>query len=178
MLKTSDKNRILQLLKPSKKHGPVRVAYIYGNGHLVIKYERWVDGGQNGGHHVAAVKVVRFGGVELAFRGRIVVRSYGGVQHFRAALLAGLQYVHATKPTLEGGSENTKKAGIAVGEVSFGTKLAGELHHTQLSAIIGPFNYDYDQAGIDEKYEDYGDEWCFEPIVEKIDLLEPATKAA
>lgn len=167
MLKTSDKIKLLQLLKPSKKLGPVQVAYIYGNGHLVIKYERWVNAESR---HQAAIKVVRFSGVELAFKGRIVVRSYGGVQAFRAALLCGLQFIHARAADSEWGSENTKRLGISVGHVTFGTKLAGELQHTQLSCIIGAFNYDYEQSDVDEKWEEYGDVWCFEPIVEKIDL--------
>lgn len=172
MLKTSDKNRILKLLAPSKKLGSVQVAYIHGDGHLVVKYERWINAESR---HLAVVKVARFSGVELAFRGRIVVRSYGGVQAFRAALLAGLQVIHASIPNIEHGSENTKKSGIAVGHVTFGTKLAGELGHAQFNyltgpLITGPFNYDYDQAEVTDRWEDYGDEWCGYPIVEKIDL--------
>lgn len=175
MLKNTTKSLSKLFISPRKGYQP-RTAYVHGDGHILVIFERWT-----GRSHLEIVKVARLpDGVGCNFKGRIVCHNYSGVPMLRAALAVGLLQVTARVPSVESGSEATKKAGLAIGHIEFST-LVGGLTHYSYPHISTGFTYDDDQATIRETWEELeaADKWGGYEIVERIDLrAAPAAEKA
>lgn len=93
--------------------------------------------------------------IKPGFSGRLVIHRRGAI---RLAMMA--QYIKATAPSIDDGSENTKSRGIAVGSINFqlGDSPYQDSFHVNLldGLISSDFTYQPENAWIDPKYEAWG----------------------
>ncbi len=118
-------------------------AYLYADGHAVIIHEQTVNLG--GKHETLEYAVIheKWTNAHLSFQGRLCLGRYEASVFMRLAKEA-IQ-IRASVPSVESGSDNTRKLGIAVGSLSFEFRNGEHIHWTVMPDLIsGPFTYQPD----------------------------------
>jgi len=153
MATTRTTKRPTDVFKPAVKGDSIRCAYLYADGHATVSFERYL---RDVDQTITYYRQIDNLGVKCSFTGRIVFSQFGGVAWLRAMLAAGATYIRAREAATDAGSENTKRAGIAVGFVEVHTPL-GTIHAYQLPGLMsGDQTYQPDVGEIfDPSLETY-----------------------
>lgn len=131
-------------MKERESMKKLTATYLYADGHAVCCYEK-TD--RDAGEIRYCEVHEQFTKAHCGFVGRIVI---GRWQEGLSNLMKGALKINVSAPSTELGSENTRKQGIAVGNLSVQTK-GGELYWTTMPELISPaFNY---QPGNVEVFE-------------------------
>lgn len=117
-------------------------AYLYADGHAVILFEQDVKIGGKTTTVEYAVIHEKWTEASLAFDGRLCFSRYGSAAMMDLAKRA--TRIKATVPSVENGSENSRKLGVAIGNLSFDFANNSYLSFLDTSIISGQYRYQPD----------------------------------
>lgn len=142
----------------ARKNWDLKCAYIFPDGHAVLKYEVPEPKAQYG--RIEVVEVIQHF-CKSRFRGRIVIHDTGIL-----AALKGARMVAAKPPALENGSENSKAKGFPMGYLSINNSYG----HLAFYEIPGIFGGGYTYQPEETWEEEFGSRvegnlWCDMKIV-------------
>lgn len=142
-----------------------RTGYLYPDGHLVLVHEKPRRGYVRPSSHEWVTIHER--AVSVRFTEGRIIFSAGALP-----LLLHSEVIDAKAPTLEGGSDNSRKAGVAVGHVEFRLKgtpegfrtfavhlvpgmISGDLHYQSERTDLGEFKETWEEARLATRWADY-----------------------
>lgn len=129
--------------------------YLYADGHAVACYEKH-DREAGRVEYVEIYERIVAARSFLGFKGRIVFHDGEAF----LPLLKGARHVTAESPTVDRGSEATKRRGIAVGGVSILPAKGGELRwHLIPDVLSSGITYDEAQKGYGEPFNPDASHW-------------------
>ena len=150
-----------KLFKPLKGER-LSHAYLYGDGHLVVIFGKWDHTYQRSLERAEVIEKY----ARPSFSGRLVIHECGILPTIQGAR------VRASLPTIENGSENTRRLNLAVGTVSIESEI-GSFHVSILECLSGPFTY---QPDVSETFEEVSKERCWSDTpISKVRLSPPLT---
>lgn len=147
-------------------------AYLYSDGHAVILYEKH---DRDAGDVEFAEVHEKYCDARLNFKGRIVFSRYEAAGFMRLAKLA--KVISAKEPTLDRGSQNTKRLGIPVGSLEFdfiGNHGCDCAHFKTMPSVLGSgFTY---QPDTNDKFDDNLRHWGITPVARVHRVKPPAAQ--
>lgn len=114
-------------------------AYLYADGHAVIIYEQTVKLGGSTAEMEYAVIHEKFTNAHLGFTGRIAFSRYGSSAMMDLAKRAAR--INAHEQSVESGSDNSKRLGVAIGSLMFDFPGNTYLQFHDTSIISGQYKY-------------------------------------
>jgi hypothetical protein len=145
-------------------------AYLYADGHAVILYEK-TD--RDAGTVEFAEIHERWTDARLDFKGRLCFSRYESAGFMRLAKLAKL--IHATEPSTERGSENTRRLGIPVGSLEFNFdahQYGGDCAHFKSMPSVLSAGYTY-QPDTNDKFDPNESHWGITRVA-RVHRVKPA----
>lgn len=131
------------------KHQKQTCAYLYADGHAVILYEQKVKLGGASQTVEYAVIHEQWTKASLSFKGRLCFSRYGSAAMLDLCKRA--VSIKACPPSTENGSENTRKLGLAIGNLSFDFADGSYLYFNYMPDLIsGQFTYQPDHTDMFE----------------------------
>ena len=129
--------------------------YLYADGHAVACYEKR-DPEAGRVEYVEIYEKIVAARSFLGFHGRVVFHDGEAF----LPLLKGARHVTAEPPTIDRGSDATKRKGIAVGGVSILPAKGGELRwHLIPDVLSSGLTYDEAQMGYGETFDPGATRW-------------------
>ena len=150
-------------MKPKPR---ITCTYLFSDGHAVQVFEK---SDPDAGRLQFVVITERFTTAACEFSGRLI---FGRYHEAIVQLLRTARRIRAQEPSLDAGSENTKKAGIPVGALTVYNQH-GDLHWSSMPSLISaPFTY---QAGAhyDEAFDPHATIWAMHPVSRIIRVPQP-----
>ena len=119
-------------------------SYLYADGHAVICYEQTVKVGKSIQTLEYVVIHEKWTDAHLSFKGRLCFSRYSCAL---LTLAKRASHIRASIPSTENGSDNTRRLGIAVGNLSFEFPNGQSLYWNSMPAVISDqFTYQPDHV--------------------------------
>jgi hypothetical protein len=130
-------SKYLQVFKPAKRDDRLQCAYLYADGHCLVSFERHLREFDKTMSYVNAIDTV---GIKIPDGiARIVLHNAALLQ---TAIVAETTRLDISEPSVERGSENTRRDRIAIGHLSLDTKF-GRLYFYSVGGLSSGWHPQY-----------------------------------